>query len=244
MGATMAPVTVNIDDPANYKLTGKLEYEIFACRPPVGTKFENILEKAKYETTETECFVMAGMLGELWTVREEVLYSVYSYSGRPLSNILINSLRKDVNVRTDSKGFHRAFVLDWVRVRTIPKGMDSMACHVPISQQGDLPTSGGTVLKYNHPYAEEEMDKGLTHGLGDFIVCGMLPGGKPDLEKRRVVNGYIFGKTYNSVNFSDKLDKSLIQRPGVTIKDLPTLYKIATEEDFETGNVSKMKLFG
>ena len=105
-------------------------------------------------------------------------------------------------------------ILDWTRIRTKPNNATTMACFVPKTQKGQIQTSWGTVRNLN--------GVGVSHGKGDFIVCSMLPNGKPNLSSRWVVNGEIFADTYVNQGWTDCLVNTS-STSTATINDLPKL---------------------
>lgn len=109
-------------------------------------------------------------------------------------------------------------VLDWTVIRTSPQATagQNMACFVPSSQKGQIQTSWGSVLNYN--------GVGVSHGKGDFIVCGKLPNGQPNLADRWVVNGEIFATTYNNQGWAQCLSNRF--NTNITINNLPPLAAI------------------
>ena len=58
-----------INNPANYRQTRKKKYTIWCCRPPIGTKVVNKLEKIGYETNQDAQFILSGTCGELWNIK-------------------------------------------------------------------------------------------------------------------------------------------------------------------------------
>ena len=218
---------VDIDNPSSYKNCSKKQYEIYICMPPKNTIVINKLEQADvvkalggktyftveqiekmqksnpsmlaqlqqlvaqgraYAVTDATPFVLCGTVGEMWTIKADKLANTYNFlqGGQPLA---IN--QQTLNQRLNGK------YLDWTLIRTSPQATagQNMACFVPSSQKGQILTSWGSVLNYN--------GVDVKHGKGDFIVCGKLPNGQPNLGDRWVVNGEIFATTYNNQGWTD-----------------------------------------
>lgn len=236
---------IDIDNPSSYKNCAKKQYEIYVCMPPKNTIVINKLEQADvvkalggktyftveqiekmqksnppmlaqlqqlvaqgraYAVTDATPFVLCGTVGEMWTIKADKLASTYNFlqGGQPLA----------INQQTLNQRLHGKY-LDWTLIRTSPQATagQNMACFVPSSQKGQIQTSWGSVLNYN--------GVGVKHGKGDFIVCGKLPNGKPNLADRWVVNGEIFATTYNNQGWTDCLSN---QSPNqFVIANLPKL---------------------
>ena len=222
------------DNPANYTRCRKKLYEIHACMPPVGTVVVNILEQADvvrmlngrtyftaeevinlknqnhplfatlqqlasqgkiYTVNETKNVVLAGTMGEMWVVDFNKLTSGYTNTnGTPIKNTQLRN---------------------WHRVKTVPNNSYAYACFVPANIQGQIQTAWGSVLNIN--------GIGVDHGLGDFVIAGNGVGGNPDFSDRYVVNGVIFGRTYNNNGFTKNLRPEKADWVGISEKDLPKI---------------------
>lgn len=241
-------MAVDFNNPANYKKCSKKNYEIYVCMPPENTVVINKLEQADvlrsmggkeyytateidnmsrhnpqklqaiqslvqqgkaYAVTKNTPFVLCGTVGEMWTISPQKLQATYTFvqNGQPLQ----------INMQTLEQRKKNG-VLDWTVVRTSASAVQgvNMACFVPKAQKGQIQTSWGAVLNIN--------GVGVNHGLGDFIVCAMLPNGTPNLQDRWVVNGNVFATTYNNKGWENCINIALAGRGGVeTIKTLPRL---------------------
>lgn len=242
-------MAVDFNNPANYKKCSKKNYEIYVCMPPENTVVINKLEQADvlrsmggkeyytateidnmsrhnpqklqaiqslvqqgkaYAVTKNTPFVLCGTVGEMWTISPQKLQATYTFvqNGQPLQ----------INMQTLEQRKKNG-VLDWTVVRTSASAVQgvNMACFVPKAQKGQIQTSWGAVLNIN--------GVGVNHGLGDFIVCAMLPNGTPNLQDRWVVNGNVFATTYNNKGWENCINVALAGRGGVeTIKTLPQLF--------------------
>jgi hypothetical protein len=212
---------INIDDPKNYRLTGKKQFEVHVCMPPVGTRITNFLEKATDVTCEKRRFVMTGTLGELWVITADRLASTYTYNGRPIDVDLIRSKAYGLDYHPCAPRGHQ--VMDWIRVQAVSGGMTNAACFVPLRQKGKIATAWGAILNFNAPYNESMRKKGISHGTGDFIVCTLV-NGFPNLADRWVVNGVVFSHTYRLDNFKGVTSEVLREAGGNLITDLPKLW--------------------
>lgn len=220
------------DNPQNYVRCKKKLYEIAACMPPVGTVVVNKLEQGDvvqmlggrtyftitelnhlksqnssmfntlqqlasqgrlYVVSEQKNVVLAGTMGEMWVTDFATLCKKYtSANGNPIQ---VDNLKT------------------WFKVRTVPDSSTAFACFVPNNIKGQIATSWGAVLNIN--------GIGASHGKGDFVIA-QDAGGVPNLQKRYVINGVIFGRTYNNQGFSKYLCKDN-QNNGVTLNCLPKL---------------------
>lgn len=159
-----------------------------------------------YVVNEKTPFVLAGTLGELWTVSLNTLAKKYVSlkSGSPTA---INPSDPDIN----------SGVFDWIRVRTIPDNSSAFACFVPNTVTGQVATSWGTVLNINAV--------GVNHGKGDFVIASNV-GNSPNLNDIYVINGNIFAKTYNNQGWTDYLDSRVLNSKSITVDKLPRLTNV------------------
>lgn len=280
---------VDIDNPANYRNCKKKQYEIWVCKPPIGTVVFNRLEHAKailqlkqlnlkglvgdtenytwfkppvnggstlievkaynkvvsfvnqtklgYVINERQPFVLCGLMGEKWAIDPVKFASTYLFSG---GKALIATDDINIEVRSDLQGN-----MPWHKVKTRSNvGYTTMACFLPVSQEMQIQTSWGDTLFANDPKSS------ISHGKGDFIVCDKLPDGQPDLNNRWVVNGQIFGLTYDNRGWSDCLIGepqciTNIRRPTelfspVFDEEFDSLYKRLVKE---SDNMQNMQVF-
>lgn len=178
---------IDIQNPANWRKTGKKSYEIWVCMPQFGTKVHNHLEKCDYVTNENTAFVLSGTQGEQWCISGEKLAKTYTFAtGEPIT---LEALQR----RSDASG-----LLDWTKVKTLSGQMTNYAFQLPYRDKSThnfpVQTSWGSTLLANA--------RGVQHGDGDYLVCSMLPDGSPNLQDVWVVNGLIFPATYNLRNFN------------------------------------------
>lgn len=192
---------LNVRDPRVWAKTGKKSYEIWVCKPPIGTKVYNELEDVHYTTSEAKPFVLSGTVGEQWVIDGAKLAKTYTFAtGEPIT--------ADAVTRRSKHG-----LLDWVKVKTIPGQMCNFAVQLPKSdvtyKNFEVKTSWGEILCANRD--------GIKHGDGDYLVCSMTPDGMPNLNDVWVVNGRIFPATYNLQNFkvSEKARLSASKSPDM-----------------------------
>ena len=76
----------------------------------------------------------------------------------------------------------------FIELKTKAESDTNFACFVPADVRLSVNTAWGDVLHVNDPAAE--------HGYGDYLVCPNVDG-KPDFSDVWVVNGAIFGSTYD-----------------------------------------------
>ena len=237
---------VNIQDVNSYKQCQKKQYEMYVCKPPKNTVVFNRLEqvdivkslggKAYYTASEIDdlrnnspdkfnavvqlvnqgkgcvvkddnTFVIAGVVGEMQTISFDTLTKGYSF--------LSGGKSVEINIKT-VKSRCKKDIMDWQVVRSKSSNNKLWACHVPVNQKGQIRTPYSILQYYN--------GEGVSHGKGDFIVAEDL-NGHPDLSTVRVVNGIVFGATYNNVGWSGNLDQSVIDKVTsvLTIDKFPKL---------------------
>ena len=162
-----------------FKITRKKEYDVYICRPRIGSRVYNKLEGANYVTTQKRQFVVSGTVGENWVIDVGTLIRTYKFLNG--DRITVEKLQK----RLVAGG-----IIDWMHLSTLVNpGEDFFAANIPLSIR-DFPvqTSWGDVLLANRV--------GVQHGCGDFIACSIL-NGQPNLNDLRVINGLVFPATYD-----------------------------------------------
>lgn len=223
---------VNINDASIYKRCQKKKYNVWVCMPPIGTcvinKFEQydivkklrgktwfsasdmmkmriqkpemyaFLEKNAYIVNDKKRFVLSGTQGEMWTIDASKLASTYVFDTTK-EQIGNESVKKKYIKGTD--------YMDWHLLETVPAKGSNFAVHVPVAQQFEIQTAWGSLLHGN--------TRGVNHGLGDMIVCGVTADGKPNLADRWIVNGKIFGDTYDNRGWQKYVESSMIDENGV-----------------------------
>lgn len=215
---------VNINDVSQYKRCQKKKYNIWVCMPQMGSCVINKLEQAQvvkelngktyftvtdmnnlreenpkvyeflcknaYLIDEKKRFVLSGTQGELWTIDANKLAKTYVFGdGSPITEESLKArMKKDM----------APAVMDWQLLESKGSGGEyNFACHVPANNLFQIQTAWGSVLNGNDPI--------LGHGKGDFIVCAVNADGSPNISDRWIVNGLIFGDTYDNRGWSDKL---------------------------------------
>lgn len=204
----MAAVKVNPRDLSQWGKTGKKSYEIWACRPPLGTKVHNVLRKEDYVTNQSQPFVLSGTCGEQWIASGSELAAGFTFAnGEPIN---------EQSVGRRCKGD----LMDWVKIKSIPGQICNFALKLPSLQAEfrnfPVTTSRGEVMHANVP--------GIPHGDGDYLVCSMTPNGMPNLQDVWVVNGKVFPSTYSLqyLHVSDKAKAAANQsvpQPDSLIKE-------------------------
>lgn len=234
---------VDINDISKYKRCSKKKYKVWVCMPPAGTcvinkfeqpevvqqlkgrtyftynevvkikdenpaLFEYLREKA-YIVDDKKRFVLSGTQGELWVIDAQKLAKTYTFATG--EEINMESLKSK-----SSKGG-----LDWQQLET--RGADSgltYACFVPNEQSLQIQTAWGSTLRCNAPC--------VSHGKGDFIVCAGNADGSPNLGDRWVVNGLIFGDTYDNRGWGSNLHSSGNELGDVKKPDFSLIGNIRT----------------
>lgn len=252
------------DNPQNYKPCKKKQYEIWVCKPPQGTVIINKLEQADsviaaggrtyftareistnpkiaagvqqllqagkaYLVKDDQTFVLCGTQGEMWCISAQKLGQKYVWASDG-SNINGQTFKERAYIHSNPvKG--TVTLLDWTKVRTVPDNSTAFACFVPANMQGQIQTSWA-ILNIN--------GVGVPHGKGDFVIAGNA-GGQPDLSSRYVVNGAVFGDTYDNRGWADCLAPSMT---GHTNIQLPNLMGKVLEKHAQTNvDFDRQKVF-
>lgn len=175
-----------IIDGFEFRATSKKRYEVYVCRPMLGSNVYNRLEGTHYITNREKQFVISGTVGETWVIDVNRLMRTYEFiSG---TQITIEALKQRVRY---------CGIIDWMHLRTRQAGLElNFAAHLPIYSIRNFPvqTPWGDIL-----YANRD---GVAHGSGDFLLCTSIDG-FPDTSDMRVINGEVFPVTYNIRNFTD-----------------------------------------
>ena len=198
-------IVVAISNPNNWKKTHKQLYDVYVCKPPIGTQVNNIFEGSQYVTNEQKPFILSGTQGEQWVIDEGKLTTTYVTQG--------------IKLRDDG-------YLEWTRITTRQDNTINWAFHVPLSVQNmPVQTSWGDILYANRT--------GVKHGSGDFLVCSDA-GGRPNLQDVWIVNGMIFPNTYDLHNFGDEIKNSIknTNTPVPTVSLLPKMNKQDSVSEF------------
>ena len=216
---------VNINDVSQYKKCQKKKYNVWVCMPQIGTCVINKLEQAQvvnrlngktyftlseldemrkngqndvyeflsknaYIVNEQKRFVLSGTQGELWTIDANKLAKTYTFADG--TQITKESLKSKMKTND------AIATMDWQMLESKgASGETNFAMHVPIPDIFQVQTAWGSVLNGNDP--------SLGHGKGDFIVCAVNSDGTPNIGDRWIVNGLIFGDTYDNRGWSDKV---------------------------------------
>lgn len=175
----------------NWKKTHKKSYEIYMCRPKLGTKCSNKLEGANYTTNEKMQFILSGTVGELWVIGVDKLAKTYTFlDGTPITP---DTLKK----KCDKQGN-----IPWTILKTRPDAVTNWAFLLPKTITNfPIQTSWGTLIA-NRP--------GVQHGFGDFLICSDN-NGQPNLNDMWVVNGLVFPKTYDLHAFPNMFNDTIIK---------------------------------
>lgn len=237
---------VNINDVSQYKKCQKKKYNVWVCMPQIGTCVINKLEQAQvvnrlngktyftlseldemrkngqndvyeflsknaYIVNEQKRFVLSGTQGELWTIDANKLAKTYTFAdGTQITKESLKSKMKTNDVIA---------TMDWQMLESKgASGETNFAMHVSMPDIFQVQTAWGSVLNGNDP--------SLGHGKGDFIVCAVNPDGTPNIGDRWIVNGLIFGDTYDNRGWSDKVINNVgsnvngvIDKPKYTLID-------------------------
>ena len=163
-----------------------------------------------YLVKDDQTFVLCGTQGEMWCISAQKLAQKYVWASDD-SRIDTTSFKQRAYV-TSSVPSGERWLLHWTKVRTVPDNSTAFACFVPANMQGQIATSWA-MLNIN--------GSGVNHGKGDFVIAGNA-GGQPNLNSRYVVNGTVFGDTYDNRGWTDCLSPYKTAQSAV---ELPNLFK-------------------
>lgn len=240
---------ININDASLYKRCQKKKYNVWVCMPPLGTCVINKLEQAQvvkqfngrtyftskeiinlsnnkrevyeflaknaYIVDGDKRFVLSGTQGELWTIDANKLAKTYVFAGnanKPDEDINVESIR----ARFSNKRVGAEPVMNWQLLETRAVKDSNFACQVPANEIFTINTSWGSVLTGNDP--------SIPHGKGDFVMCPANPDNTPNLNDRWIVNGLIFGDTYDNRGWSQNVVNSgnatkVVEKPAPLFSD-------------------------
>lgn len=250
---------LDINDPKSYKKCQKKIYNVWVCMPPLGTCILNKLEHARfaeyigkrtwylsgemksmknsplrevytfliknaYITNEKDRFIVSGTQGELKVIDSNNLAKTYVFLG--------NSVDSDEEINMKSlrtRCMYSGDRMDWQLLETKADKSDYFACYVPANKMFTLRTSCGKLLVGNDPI--------IPHGKGDFVVCTANPDNTPNLNNRWIVNGLVFGDTYDNKGWYDKLSNSI---EGFKYIEKPKIDLMTTKVDYTHIDYSKL----
>ena len=183
-------------------LTGKTEYVISGRMVSQETRIHNELEDVDYTVADDdESVILTGTVGEQWVTKVSKVISTYTKpDGTPLT-------AEDFTASKDTG----------VELKTKAQPDTNYACYVPAGVAVQVDTAWGDVLYANRT--------GVPHGAGDYLVCALTEDGQPNLEDVWIVNGAIFGSTYDTVNGPVVGTITEVEKYGHTVLDV-------TIEDF------------
>lgn len=166
----------------SYKKAKSKQRVMWCSMPRVGNSYTNLLNGISYTTNKTTKFVLSGIYGEVYTIDVVTLAKTFTLEdGTPITATVLRGL-----VTKDG-------VIPWFKVRTI-SDITRWAAFIPENFEYRLQTQYG-LQHLNAP--------SLMHNRGDFVVCE----GKdaPNFVTMRVVNGAVFGLSYNNTGWMDEV---------------------------------------
>lgn len=183
-------------------LTGKTEYVISGRMVSQETRIHNELEDVDYTVADDdESVILTGTVGEQWVTKVSKVISTYTKpDGSPLT-------AEDFTASKDTG----------VELKTKAQPDTNYACYVPAGVAVQVDTAWGDVLYANRT--------GVPHGAGDYLVCALTEDGQPNFEDVWIVNGAIFGSTYDTANGPVVGTITEVEKYGHTVLDV-------TIEDF------------
>lgn len=219
----MAVTKVNYDSPSSFKACRKKQYEIWMCKPPVGTVVINKLEQADVvrrlggKTFFTVADIAAmqqkgnpmypqlaqlAQQGLIYTVKDQDV--VLSGTRGELWVTSIAKVQKTYQVSAGGQWGNNWSKATQERGATV--NGQFVLPWIKIRAMGEA--ASGTFACFV-PLAQKGQIRtswavlnfnapGVEHGLGDFILCAKGADGRPNLSDRWVVNGAVFADTYNN----------------------------------------------
>ena len=113
--------TANVNDLSQWKKTGLKNYEVWLCKPPIGTEIQNELKGVKEKTDEAHPFVLSGLAGEQSVVDLSVLTNFVFATGESITNESLSRKMKNG-------------VLEWTKIKSMGSRMYLFAFHLSIRE--------------------------------------------------------------------------------------------------------------
>lgn len=258
----MASAQVNYNDPKNYKLCRKKQYEIWMCKPPVGTIVINKLEQADVvrqlggktfftvDTLEAYASQNSHMYAQLRQLAQQG--AIYVTKGQDVvlsgtrGELLVTSIEKVQ--RTYQVCFNGVWGSDWGRAtheRGCGENGQFLLPWMKIRAMGEA--AAGTMACFVPAVQRGQIQTswavlnfntpGVEHGLGDFILCAKGADGKPNLGDRWVVNGAVFADTYNNQGWQGCLKTTGV---GTSAPEPAPLFTTPADAVSKLGDLVKM----
>jgi hypothetical protein len=156
----------------------KKKYNVGVRYEKIGVKVYNKLENTNYITTNDRPLVLTGLVGEEWVIDAKTFMQTYVKTDGGVIDFNFIEVLKDSGKQVVTEIISHTIV--WAK-------------QVPVNIQIELDTLWGDILIANRG--------GVSHGNGDFIMAANTVDNKPSNFDRWIVNGEIFGNTYqNSLN--------------------------------------------
>lgn len=179
ISSTVPQVTEYVSNPDNYKRCMRKKYYAYVGLVPQGTVAYDFTYNRYLRAAYQRNILFSGVLGEQRFISPARLDMCFRFVGAPdarptaiLQRIVTQMLPTDFSV------FYR---------------VEALSAQEVDERQWAVMIPDGAMLKYQTRVANIP---GVNHGNGDFIVCGDL-NGKPNLGTGKLVNGMVFGSTYN-----------------------------------------------
>lgn len=232
---------VDINSAASYKPCKKKQFEVWMCRPPLGTVVVDHLTQSRGSSVLKQAGVSGNIiLGDVmrgWKSSGDARFGVVMQA---VSSGLVSIVSKPSHlVLCGTEG--QFYVSDYSFVRA-QYSVFSNNNYVNLDAIPELATKefNWRRVRANSDYAAKTFacfvpvkqsfvlgnqvvnERGIQHGKGDFIVCSKLPNGQPDLRNRWVVNGLVFSDTYNNTGWQECImigRQGVIEMPPSVIKE-------------------------
>lgn len=225
------------DNPVNYKSCRKKQYEMWACKPPVGTVVINKFEQAamvrqlrcKTFFTVDELANLKKQGSPLYAQLAQMAQQGLVYATKA-QDIVLSGTRGELWLTSIDK-VQRTYQIMCQGQWGSNWGAATMKQGQVLNGQFILPwvkiralgeTASGTMACFV-PLSQKGQIRtswavlnfnasGVEHGLGDFILCAVGANGQPNLQDRWVVNGAVFADTYNNQGW-----QNCLKAPGVEV---------------------------
>lgn len=244
---------IDVNDISLYKKCQRKQYDVWMCKPPLGTVVINRLEQydllvylREYVSLLRERDFLTSI--ELREIKESNK-SIYSfivkncYVTNKVDSIVIYGVAGELRV-TDYKficdnykvknkngkyigiaGFMRKEFISYNDEKVLPWHKIRFMTDKSVDERAlFIPKEhNGTVLT-NTGYPAKYNQRGIDHGKGDFIVCS-----SSDLSNRYIVNGLVFSGTFSNKGWSDSIEEVKLSSKPQDLFEKIIPFKLSTK---------------
>lgn len=244
---------IDVSDISLYKKCKRKQYDVWMCKPPLGTVVINRLEQydllvylREYVSLLRERDFLTSI--ELREIKESNK-SIYSfivkncYVTNKVDSIVIYGVAGELRV-TDYKficdnykvknkngkyigiaGFMRKEFISYNDEKVLPWHKVRFMTDKSVDERALFvpKENSGTVLT-NTGYPAKYNQRGIDHGKGDFIVCS-----SSDLSNRYIVNGLVFSGTFSNKGWSDSIEEVKLSSKPQDLFEKIIPFKLSTK---------------